>query len=155
MTNAAKPIKPVSDLFDAQVVRRTTGQGWPRGVSEEIPAKYRIGEFTLSLSTNELTSSDGTRVLEPLSAELLAYLARRAGEVVSLDDLFNDLWKGQYVTENSIYRQVAQLRSLLGDDAKKPEYIQTVRKRGYRLIAPVNPADTPATPITVHRRRLP
>ncbi|MDJ0917445.1 MAG: winged helix-turn-helix domain-containing protein [Woeseiaceae bacterium] len=117
-------------------------------MKERTTPTYRIGDFTLEVDSNALFSADTTHQLEPLQAELLAYLARRAGEVVSLDDLLNDLWKGRYVTESSIYRQISHLRRLLGDDANEPAYIQTVRKRGYRLIADVSvPAEPPQTAV--------
>lgn len=125
-------------------------------MKERNTPKYRIGEFTLDVDSNTLVSAGATQPLEPLPAELLAYLARRAGEVVSLDDLLNDLWKGRYVTESSVYRQISHLRRLLGDDANKPAYIQTVRKRGYRLIADVAAqAEPPKTSVESAGRVVP
>ena len=106
--------------------------------------RYRIGEFELVVSRNQLRRGERVDALEPRAAELLAYLAARAGEVVSIEDLLGDLWAGRVVTDNSIYRQIAELRRALDDDSRAPAYIETVRKRGYRLVATVTPlaADT-------------
>lgn len=76
--------------------------------------------------------------------KLLVCLAERAGEVVSIDDLLDQVWSGVVVTPDSVYQAVASLRRLLGDDARQPEYIATVPRLGYRMVAPVSPwADYP------------
>lgn len=73
---------------------------------------------------------------------LLVYLAGRAGEVVSIDELLKEVWSGVIVTSDSVYQAIASLRRTLGDDPKAPTYIATVPRRGYRLIAPVATAPT-------------
>jgi TolB-like protein len=77
---------------------------------------------------------------------LLTYLAEHAGEVVSIDELLNHVWSGVIVTPDSVYQAVASLRRLLGDDARQPEYIATVPRLGYRLIATVGNWDGQPTP---------
>jgi len=75
---------------------------------------------------------------------LLLCLAEHAGEVVSIDDLLNQVWSGVIVSQDSVYQSVASLRRLLGDDPKQPSYIATAPRLGYRLVAPVSPwADQP------------
>ena len=71
--------------------------------------------------------------------KLLVCLAERAGEVVSIDDLLDQVWSGVVVTPDSVYQAVASLRRLLGDDARQPDYIATVPRLGYRMVAPVSP----------------
>ena len=71
--------------------------------------------------------------------KLLVCLAERAGEAVSIDDLLDQVWSGVVVTPDSVYQAVASLRRLLGDDARQPEYIATVPRLGYRMVAPVSP----------------
>jgi transcriptional activator of cad operon len=68
---------------------------------------------------------------------LLLCLAEHAGEVVSIDELLNQVWSGVIVSQDSVYQSVASLRRLLGDDPKQPTYIATVPRLGYRLVAPV------------------
>ena len=70
---------------------------------------------------------------------LLLLLAERAGEIVSIDDLLNQVWSGVIVTPDSVYQAVASLRRLLGDDPKQPTYIETAPRLGYRMVATVSP----------------
>ena len=69
---------------------------------------------------------------------LLLCLAEHAGEVVSIDDLLNQVWAGVIVSPDSVYQAVASLRRLLGDDPKEPTYIATVPRLGYRMVAAVS-----------------
>lgn len=76
---------------------------------------------------------------------LLVCLAERAGEVVSIDELLNQVWPEVMVSSDSVYQAVASLRRLLGDDPKQPSYIETVPRLGYRMVATVSPwAETSA-----------
>jgi transcriptional activator of cad operon len=77
--------------------------------------------------------------LEARTMGLLLCLAERAGTVVSIDELLDQVWTGVVVTPDSVYQAVASLRRLLGDDARQPAYIETVPRLGYRLVAPVGP----------------
>jgi len=70
---------------------------------------------------------------------LLVCLAERAGEVVSIDDLLNQVWSGVNLSPDSVYQAVASLRRQLGDDPKQPTYVATVPRLGYRMVAPVAP----------------
>ncbi len=70
---------------------------------------------------------------------LLLCLAERAGEVVSIDDLLNQVWSDVAVAPDSVYQAVASLRRVLGDDPKQPTYIETVPRLGYRMVAKVSP----------------
>lgn len=69
---------------------------------------------------------------------LLLCLAERAGEVVSIDDLLKQVWPDVVVSSDSVYQAVASLRRLLGDDPKRPAYIATVPRLGYRMVAAVS-----------------
>lgn len=73
---------------------------------------------------------------------LLLCLAGRSGEVVSIDDLLNQVWPDVTVAPDSVYQAVASLRRLLGDDPKQPTYIATVPRLGYRMVATVTPMAT-------------
>ena len=70
---------------------------------------------------------------------LLLCLAEHAGEVVSIDDLLNQVWSGVIVTPDSVYQAVTSLRRVLGDHSKQPTYIATVPRLGYRMVATVSP----------------
>jgi TolB-like protein len=70
---------------------------------------------------------------------LLLCLAERAGEVVSIDDLLDQVWSDVTVAPDSVYQAVTSLRRMLGDDPKQPTYIETVPRLGYRMVATVCP----------------
>ena len=76
---------------------------------------------------------------------LLLCLAEHAGEVVSIDDLLNQVWSDVTVAPDSVYQGVTSLRRLLGDDPKQPTYIETVPRLGYRMVATVRPWAEPST----------
>jgi len=71
--------------------------------------------------------------------DMLVCLAEHHGEVLSTSKLIAEVWGGRIVGDHSVYRLVQQLRTALGDDPNNPRYIATVTRRGYRLIAPVEP----------------
>jgi DNA-binding winged helix-turn-helix (wHTH) protein len=95
-------------------------------------------------------SRRGTTVhLEPKIMEVLACLAQQAGQTVSKEALFQTVWRGTVVTDDVLTRCIVELRRAFEDDAREPRVIQTIPKRGYRLVAPVSAAATvpPATSV--------
>ncbi len=78
--------------------------------------------------------------------KLLVALAERAREVVSKDRILEIVWDARFVSESSLTREVAELRRLLGDIRRTPEYIETIPKRGYRFIAPIQSGVRVAAP---------
>ena len=94
--------------------------------------RIRIGTWIATPSLNSLESEGRVAKLEPRAMNVLVYLSERAGSVVSIDELVAAVWRGAVVGDGSVYLTINQLRQALGRD-----YIETVRKRGYRLTAPV------------------
>ena len=83
-------------------------------------------------------SRDGVEIkLEPRSMELLIYLAGRPGEVVSREEIEENIWHGQVVGYEALSGSIAKLRKAFGDTGKNHRIIETISKSGYRLIAPV------------------
>ena len=121
-------------------------------------AAIRIGEWDVEPRRNLLSCADRTVRLEPKVVELLVHLARRKGEVVGREELLQAVWPGVVVGDDTLTQAVNKLRRSLGDDAHAPTYIETISKRGYRLIAPVGmapgsvPAVTHAASPMPHRR---
>src|SRR5258708_40027792 len=98
----------------------------------------RVGAWCVDPRSGQI-SRDGEIVrVEARTMKLLVCLAERAGEVVSIDDLLDQVWSGVVVTPDSVYQAVASLRRLLVDDARQPDYIATVPRLGYRMVAPVS-----------------
>jgi TolB-like protein/DNA-binding winged helix-turn-helix (wHTH) protein/Tfp pilus assembly protein PilF len=110
------------------------------------PTAFRLGVWVADPALDELRCGDKVVKLEPRMMRLLCYLAERPGKVVSPDELLDAVWPGLVVGQNSVYQTVAQLRRLLGDDRADPEYIATVPRKGYRLIAAIAPAEAPSAP---------
>jgi DNA-binding winged helix-turn-helix (wHTH) protein len=97
---------------------------------------FRIGQWLVQPQLNTIVSPDNTTVqLEPRVMEVLAYLADRAGEVVSKESLLQALWGDAFVTENALTRCIAELRKVFQDDADEPRFIQTISKKAYRLVS--------------------
>jgi transcriptional activator of cad operon len=99
----------------------------------------RIGDWRVDPSANQISRNGETVRLDMRTMRLLLCLSERPGEVVSIDDLLNQVWPGVAVSQDSVYQAVASLRRLLGDDPKQPTYIATVPRLGYRMVAAVAP----------------
>jgi TolB-like protein/DNA-binding winged helix-turn-helix (wHTH) protein/Tfp pilus assembly protein PilF len=102
---------------------------------------FRVGAFRIDPTLDEISKDYTTVKLEPRAMRVLVCLAEHADEVVSVEQLLDAVWKDVLVTPDSVYQAVAGLRRALGDGPKNPIYIVNVQRRGYRLIAPVGPAE--------------
>ena len=98
---------------------------------------YQFGAWIVEPQLNRIRNSEGETQLEPKTAEVLAYLLSHEGQIVSIDDLLDHVWKDRVVEANAVHRNVNRIRRALGDTARQREYIETIPKRGYRTIAPV------------------
>src|SRR5258706_7248048 len=99
--------------------------------------RLRVGDWTVEPALNQLSAAGKTVKLEPKTMAVLAYLARRPGQVVSREELLSAVWAGVVVGDDSLTQVVIKLRKALGDAPEHPAYIQTISKGGYRLVAPV------------------
>jgi TolB-like protein/DNA-binding winged helix-turn-helix (wHTH) protein len=97
----------------------------------------RIGAWRVHAALDEISKDGNTVKLERRMMQLLMCLAEHSGQVVSVEQLLDEVWAGVVVAPGSVYQTVASLRRLLGDDTKEPTYIANVPRRGYRLVAPV------------------
>jgi DNA-binding winged helix-turn-helix (wHTH) protein len=99
------------------------------------------GGYVLDTLSHALTRAGRTMQLSPLASRLLQMLAQRPGEVVERAEIIAALWKDDWlVGDPALSRLVSELRSETGDDAKRPTLIQTVPRRGYRLVTNVGAA---------------
>jgi DNA-binding winged helix-turn-helix (wHTH) protein/Tfp pilus assembly protein PilF len=98
---------------------------------------------TIDTVSRVVTAADGrTTRLEPKACDLLVLLAGRPREVVSAERLIDGVWGGKFVGPEVVTVAVHALRQALGDDARRPRFIETVRGRGYRWIAPLVDAES-------------
>lgn len=123
---------------------------------------FRLGEWLVQPTLNRLVRGETLIRLRPKLMDLLTELARHAGAVVPNEALIAGVWAKKFVAESALSTAVAELRRALGDDSGAPRYIESVPKRGYRLLAPVEPAEEVASApsgatcaLLVGGRRLP
>ena len=130
--------------------------------------KLKIGECEVNSATDEISRNGTVFKVEPRAIRVLVYLAERQGQVISVEELLDNVWANLVVTPDSVYTAIAVLRRALGDDNKESRYIVNVPRRGYRLLAevthasgsavdlkkdppPPKPATTPAAQLPVER----
>lgn len=104
---------------------------------------FRVDGWLVQPGLNRLARGTTTLRVRPQLMDMLTCLARHPGKVVPKDQLLAVVWNDRYVAASGIARCVAELRQALDDDARQPHIIETITKRGYRLIAPVEPAVVP------------
>jgi DNA-binding winged helix-turn-helix (wHTH) protein/Tfp pilus assembly protein PilF len=105
------------------------------------------GEWTVAPKRNLLARGGEEVRLEPRVMDVMVYLAERAGEVVAKEELVERAWEGRYVTDDVLTVTIYALRKALGDSARRPRYVETVSRRGYRWIAPVEAAAPESVPV--------
>ena len=111
-----------------------------------------MGEWTVHPSLNRLTRGAEEVRVEPKVMQVLEVLAETPGQVVTRDTLVARVWPDVFVSEDVLHRAIRELRRVFGDDTANPTSIETIRKRGYRLIAPVRQAGAPVdTPVAQPR----
>jgi DNA-binding winged helix-turn-helix (wHTH) protein/tetratricopeptide (TPR) repeat protein len=115
---------------------------------------FRFDDLEFDLRALELRRAGAKLRLEGQPLRVLALLLERQGELVSREELRKRLWPGNTIVdfEHSINAAVKRLREALGDSAESPRYIETLPRRGYRFIRPVEPALRPAVGPRWNRR---
>ena len=115
-------------------------------MAENIPTKfvqpvrpvrrfYEFGEFRLEPAERRLLRGGQPIPLTPKAFDTLLLLVQRNGHLVEKEEFIKEVWEGQFVGDDSLARNIAVLRKVLGDGARDHKYIETVSKRGYRFIA--------------------
>jgi DNA-binding winged helix-turn-helix (wHTH) protein len=102
---------------------------------------FRVGDWLVVPALNRLSRGEESVQIELKLMEVLVHLAERPGELVTKRDLFDAVWQVEVVSDGTLTRAIALLRKALGDNARSPRYIETIPKRGYRFIAPVDVPD--------------
>jgi DNA-binding winged helix-turn-helix (wHTH) protein len=104
----------------------------PPGIepTTSIPKDFQIGDRIVQPQLNRIRDGTRTVQLEPKIMRVLLRLAERPGEVVTKERLFQDVWEGNFVTEDVLTRAIGELRRVFDDDAASPSVIETIRKTG-------------------------
>ena len=98
---------------------------------------FRIGQWLVQPTLNSISDNESSKRVEPKMMQVLVHLAAHAGQVVSKEQLMGAAWPDTFVTDDVLLRCISELRKALSDDPREPRFIQTIAKKGYRLIAPV------------------
>lgn len=110
----------------------------------------RFGAFELDAKSGELRKNAEIVRLSPQPFKLLTLLAQHSGEVVTRDEIRRQIWSdGTFVDfDQGLNFCVRQIREALGDDAEAPQYIETLPRRGYRFLTPLeSPLTAAASPV--------
>ena len=99
---------------------------------------FRVASWLVKPSLNVISGKGTTAHLEPKVMEVLVCLADHAGEAVSKEELVQTVWPDTFVSDDALKRCIFELRRVFDDDAREPSIIETIPKRGYRLIAAIN-----------------
>jgi DNA-binding winged helix-turn-helix (wHTH) protein/tetratricopeptide (TPR) repeat protein len=95
---------------------------------------FRLGDWVVQPDLNQVSRDGRVNHLRPRVMDLLVFLADRAGQVVSKDDLLEHVWGAKFVAESSLTTALTELRQVFEDDSRRPWLLETIPKRGYRLI---------------------
>lgn len=125
---------------------------------QTVGSVYRFLDCRAEPEGNRLILGDGeARRITPRAMDVLVYLMTNAGRVVSKDELLTHVWQGQSVTDDALVVTIYELRKALGDQARRPTFLQTVVRRGYRFLPTVEvlPAAAPRLPVATSTSGLP
>lgn len=101
---------------------------------------FRVGSWHVEPGLNAVSRNGSSVRLEPKVIQVLICLAERAGEPVTKEELFQTVWPNTFVSDDVLRHSIFELRQVFEDDPRKPHFIQTIPKRGYRLVARVEQA---------------
>lgn len=112
----------------------------------EDNAVFRVDGWLIDPRANEVRGQDGLRRISPKSMGVLASLCRRAGQVVTREELLDLVWPDVEVGESVLTTAVSHLRDIFGDDPRSPRVIQTIPRVGYRLVGTVEMVESVQAP---------
>src|SRR5580692_7226009 len=103
--------------------------------------RYQFGDFEIATERYELRRKGIVLHAEPLVFDLILYLSRHPGRVVSRDEIVEGVWQGRLVSEATIDGCIKSARRILGDSGDSQSYIRTLRGRGFEFAVPVTAVD--------------
>jgi len=122
-----------------------------RNINAETP--FYVADWYVDPATCRISKDGETHKIEPKAITVLVCLAQKQGQVILREELEELAWQGMVVGYDSLASAIIKLRKAFGDNAKSPVFIETVPKKGYRLICPVSaapPASTPPPPLVMN-----
>lgn len=104
--------------------------------------RFYVGPWYVDVPLNRIRRNGATVQLEPKIMQVLVRLADRPGEVVRKEELIGAVWSDTFVTDDVLTRSIFELRKVFEDDPRQPQFIETIPRSGYRLVASVSQAST-------------
>ena len=98
---------------------------------------FYLNTWYVTPDQNKLKNKQQEFFIEPKLMEVLSFLCINAPAIISADKLIENCWPNQYVNDNPLHKCIAQLRKILGDTIKNPQYIKTITRRGYSIVAQI------------------
>ena len=98
---------------------------------------FMLADWSIDVHAHRVERGDEGSTLEPRQMAVLCELCRRPGEVVAAEALLDACWPGETFSDNPVHKVIAALRRALQDSATAPRFIETIRKQGYRVVAPI------------------
>jgi TolB-like protein/DNA-binding winged helix-turn-helix (wHTH) protein/Tfp pilus assembly protein PilF len=108
---------------------------------EVVVGDFQVGPWLIEPSLNAVSHNGESIHLSPKVMSVLVCLAQHPGQSVSKEDLLQTVWPDTFVSDDVLKGSISELRRVLEDDAHEPTIIQTIPKRGYRLVATVQPVN--------------
>src|SRR3984885_9738531 len=115
--------------------------------------RYQFGDFEIATERYELRRKGIVLHAEPLVFDLILFLSRRPGRVVSRDEIIAGVWQGRLVSEATIDGCIKSARRILGDSGYNRSYIRTVRGRGFEFAVPVTAVDEGRSNLNLSREQ--
>ena len=106
-----------------------------------VQGDFKIGDWLVSPAVNFISSNGGGTRVEPKAMQVLVYLSEHPG-VVSKDQLISAVWPDVFVSDDVLPGCISMLRKAFKDNARRPRFIETIHKSGYRLLLPAEPVST-------------
>lgn len=100
-------------------------------------SEYKFADVVIDRADFRVRKAEESRKITPRAFEVLLYLIAHRGRTVEKREIFEQVWRESFVSDNALTRIVKEIRQVIGDDANSPLFIETVPKRGYRFIAEV------------------
>ena len=113
---------------------------------------FRFADVTVREREFAIVKAGRVQQVEPKAFRVLLMLLRNPNKLITKEELLTGVWGDTAVTENSLTRNIALLRRLLGDDPREPRFIETVASIGYRFLCPVEASQEPTGPLDAKQR---
>jgi DNA-binding winged helix-turn-helix (wHTH) protein len=104
----------------------------------EKTSVFFIGDWQVTPESNSLRYNDLIKHIEPKAMDVLLLLCQQVDRVLSADDIADQCWGNADIGDNPVHKAINQLRKAFDDKPSQPKYIETIRKRGYRIVAELN-----------------